>query len=583
MELLDIKDPKSYEPLNEKIYAVGIDFGTTNSLVAYSIDKKPFILKNEDDESLTKSIYRLGDIELKSIKRLIGKSYEEIMESNYLHNNYDKILVNDNGRIKLRILDNLYSPVEIAAEILKKIKNYSSIRLGCEVDSCVITVPAYFNENAKSEIKFAAKLAGFNVLRLIAEPTSAAYSYGLDNANEGYYLVYDFGGGTFDVSLIKMKMGVFNVIATAGDNLLGGDDIDIAFRNYLSSNLCETSIEIAQSIKEKLSKEIEVIYNSKKISRNDFNGIINSFIDRTIKISSDLISRSEINIKNILGIILVGGSSRIPLVREKLKDKFNLELFDNQDPETIVALGAGLVAENLTFKNNNLIIDILPLSIGLEIYGGFVEKIIERNTQIPFSVKKQYTTYADNQTAMKFHIVQGERELVKDCRSIGFFELKNISPMKAGFAKIELTFTIDADCLISIEAHDIISHNREKIEINSSYGITNQEINQMLEIAYKNAQEDHNDRLLLEYKIKGKDLIKSINILISEYSDKIDKSDLLEITTSIDNLEKAISDKDSNFIRENTKKLKDLSNFLVEMKLNHDILSVIKGQNINNI
>jgi molecular chaperone HscA len=583
MELLEIQDLKKPEDNKKRICAVGIDFGTTNSLVAYSIDKKPFILKNENDQDLTKSLYNIGGIDLKSIKRLIGKSYEEITKSDCLHINYDKILVNDSGKIKLRILEKLYSPVEIAAKILKKIKDYASIRIGSEVESCVITVPSYFDETAKNEIKIATQIAGLDVLRIITEPTSASYAYGLDNKKEGNYLVYDFGGGTFDISLISMKMGVFKVASIAGDNLLGGDDLDIAFRDYLSNNFCETSIEKAQQLKEELSEKNEILYFDKKLNREDFNQVINSIVDRTIKIVSDLLNSSDINIENILGIILVGGSSKIPLVRQKLKEKFRLELFFDQDPETIVALGAALVAENLTFKNNNLILDVVPLSIGIETYGGFVERVIERNTHIPYSIKKQYTTYADNQTAIKFHIVQGEREMAKDCRSIGFFELQNIPPTKAGLPKIEVTFTIDADGLISIIAEEKNSAIYQELQINATYGVSDKEIDEMLKNAYKNAEKDYNERILLESEIKGRDLIRSINFLLSEYSNKVEKIHIDRITEGIEKLDDAILGKDLNLIQNNIKELNDLSNFLVEMKLNHDILSVIKGKNINNI
>jgi molecular chaperone HscA len=583
MELLEIQDSRDKVAETKKICAVGIDFGTTNSLVSYSLNRNPEILLNEEGNELTKSILKIDEVNLKSIKRLVGKSYDEIAKSDYLQDNYKKILVNKDGKIKLSISEKLYSPVEIVAEILKKIKNYATIRIGTEIEACVLTVPAYFDETAKNEMKFAAKLAGLNVLRLLSEPTAACYSYGLNDKKEGYYLIYDFGGGTFDVSLINMKMGVFKVIATDGDNLLGGDDLDIAFRKYLSKDFDSISLEIVGKLKEELSEKEEIIYLGKKISRADFHSSISELINRTIRIVSNLLLTSGINIKDILGIVLVGGSSKISLVQQRLKEKFKLPLFTDKDPETIVALGAGLVAENLTFKNNNLILDVVPLSIGIETYGGFMERMIERNSTIPCSVKKQYTNYADNQTAMKFHILQGEREMAKDCRSIGFFELKNIPPMKAQMAKIEVLFTVDVDGLISIEAIDTISKNYEKIEIQQTYGISNDEIDQMLRNAYQNLEKDHNERLLLESELKAKDLIKSINSIISDLSKEIEEDKIDSVLDSIADLENSISDRELMRIKSDTKKLKEISNFLVEMKLNRDILSVIKGKNINDI
>ncbi len=582
MELIDIQDSKGFLESKEKICAVGIDFGTTNSLIAYSVDKKPFILKNNDNKDLTKSIFHIDGIELKSIKRLIGKSYNEINKK-YLPNNYHEILVDDDDKIKLKINGKLYSPIEIVVQILKKIKNYGSFRLGEDVSACVLTVPAYFDENAKNEIKFAANLAGLEVLRLINEPSAAAYAYGLDDKAEGLYLVYDFGGGTFDVSLINMKMGVFKVIATNGDNLLGGDDIDISFRDYLAKTIKDISQEIAQQIKESLSEKTEIIIDNHTFYRKEFEESIEYIIDKTIEISSDLLRRSEIDKDKILGIILVGGSSKIPLVRKKLKERLNLNLFCEKNPETIVALGASLVAENLTYKNNNLILDIVPLSIGVEIYGGFVEKIIERNTHIPCSITKQYTTYADNQTAMKFHIVQGEREMAKDCRSIGFFELKNIPPMKAGLPKIDVIFKVDEDGLISIKAEERNSKQSNELIVKSTYGISQEDIDRMLKNAYVNAATDHHEKILLQAEMKGKDLIKSVNILLSECSHDLNENEINRIEESIRDLDLAIKDKNIQTIKDITKNLKDLSNFIVEMKLSNDILSVIKGKNIKDI
>ena len=583
MELLNIEEPEINNSRKFEIKtAIGIDFGTTHSLAAFSKDK-PFIIQNENNDNLTKSIFSFGNIELKSIKRLLGRSYEEITAGEFLPPNYRELLVNIDGKIKLQLGGALVSPLEIAAKILERIRKYASKNLQEEITACVFTVPAHFDEVAKNELRIAAHIAGLEVLRIISEPTAACYAYGLDKKKEGTYIVYDFGGGTFDVSVLEMKMGVFKVIGTGGDNLLGGDDIDIAFKNYIQEIGCKITLEEAKSLKEQLSSNDKVEFQNIYITRTKFQQIISPIIEKTINMTNKLLYDMEIN-KQPLGVILVGGSSRIPIIAEKLKCATQLPILKDQDPDIIVALGAAIIARNLTCrKHDNLIIDVTPLSLGIEIEGGLFEKVIQRNTPIPCSMTRTYSTGIDNQTAMKFHILQGERELAKDCRSIGFFELKNITPQKAGITKIDVKFVVDTDSMLSVYAKDSRTGNESKIEILPKYGITENEIINTLKLAYSNAKQDHKEKLFLEAKASAEKLVKFIEDNVQECKEALELNFVNKIDKCLKETKNNISFQNTGMININIKELKSVSTFFVDKKLDRDIVSVIKGKNINKL
>lgn len=467
MQFIEIQEPNTKTRKQE--LAIGIDFGTTNSLVAFSRNHKPYVI------DMVPSIVGLDDS--------------------------GKLWVMDEGvRSVKRLLSNNetnHNPVEISAVIFSYLKSVAEAHLEAEVTKAVVTVPAYFDDHARTAVIFAAKLAGLEVLRLISEPTAAAYAYGLENKSEGVYLVYDLGGGTFDVSVLNMQMGVFQVLAVGGDSRLGGDDID----ELLAKEMNISPLE-AKKLKESLAQGL--------IPIEKFNYIIFPIINRTIEITRRVLSEID---RPLDGIILVGGSTRIPLIKEELARHFNLPIFDDVDPDRVVALGAALQAENLTSSSSDLLIDVVPLSLGMELMGGLHEKIIMRNTPIPTSVTKEFTTYADNQKAMQFHIVQGERELVADCRSLAKFELA-LSPAKAGTHRVEITFTIDADGLVSVSARDKQTDLAHKIELKPTYGLSNEEMMFMLEEAYKNAEVDHGARRVREAEMEAQRAIDKLKTII---------------------------------------------------------------------
>ncbi len=612
MQIIKINEPgESEKSDSHDEIVIGIDFGTTNSLAAFSNKSKPEIIKMPDGAELLHSIINIVDNRIiigkkdiaknfvRSIKRLLAKSSQEI-KNNIRLNSLSDIISLDEQIPKVQLNNSNKTLPYIASYLFKYLKSYSESALGKTIKKAVISVPAYFDDAAKGQILLAANLANLEVVRLIAEPTAAAYAYGLQSKKEGTYLVYDLGGGTFDISILSMQSGILQVIATGGDNMLGGDDIDIILAQHLAqitnSELNENLILQAKEIKEKLSYEKEtddkkinnkktnaknIIFDSNIISREKYEELITPIIDRTIKIAKNTLYDAEE--PELDGIILVGGSTRIPIISSRLQNSFSAPVYNDLDPDKIVALGAALQAENLSSQSNSLLIDVVSLSLGLELHGGMVEKLIMRNTPIPFSITKEFTTHTDNQTGMKFHIVQGEREMVKDCRSLAHFELKNIPPMKAGKARIEVTFTIDANGILSVIAKEIETGIAHNIEIKPSYGLSEKEINADLHSAYSNAKQDHKERLLVESRNQAKSLIEGLQKAIEETPDILSNEENNQLNVAINSLQIVINSDNRDKILLKIEELNKIAENFIQKHLDKGVELHLKNRHIDKI
>ncbi len=604
MQIIEIEEPGTESWQDEIV--VGIDFGTTNSLIAYSKNRKPQTASSFGNKGLLASVIYYDDRNdnfligenrgqkgsIVSIKRLLAKSYQEIQATDILHKMLSGFSLTSThpSTPKLKFKDREYSFPELASKIFTCLKQNAELEFGETITKAVISVPAHFDDASRGAVLLAAKIAGFEVLRLIAEPTAAAYAYGFHKKSEGAYMVYDFGGGTFDVSILNMQTGILQVVATGGDNLLGGDDIDYILAEYIAEKLDTDLVPSlylkAKELKEELSVNMSVSFDVQgkilEINREVFENLISPIIAKTIKIAKNTLFDADVPID---GIILVGGTTRIPLITESLRKTFGAKVFCDIDPDRAVVIGAALQAENLSSNSNqhSLLIDVLPLSLGLELYGGIVEKIIMRNTAIPFSITKNFTTHIDNQTGMQFHILQGEREMVKDCRSLAQFELQNIPPMKAGMAKIEVTFAIDTDGILSVTAKENTIGVAQNIELKPSYGMDQTEINDILENAFKNAPLDYHTRLLTQTKIDAQNVILGIEKAMIDTPDILNTHEKKEIIVLIDSLKNTINSDNRDKILAQIEQLnKSAANF-IEKHLNSGTKLLLEGRYINDI
>ncbi|ABV73156.1 chaperone protein HscA [Rickettsia canadensis str. McKiel] len=644
MQIIEIKEPEQADFKQERQIAVGIDFGTTNSLIAVSTNRKVKVIKTIDDKELipttiefTDGNFTIGNNNgLRSIKRLFGKTLKEILNTPILFSLVKDYLDINSDKPKLNFANKRMRIPEIAAEVFIYLKNQAEKQLKTNITKAVITVPAHFNDAARGEVILAAKIAGLEVLRLIAEPTAAAYAYGLnknrltrklpyreefvgnmlqhstatykavredpssglthklplevelpeESNQNGYYLVYDLGGGTFDVSILNIQEGIFQVIATNGDNMLGGDDIDVVITQYLCNKFdlpdSIDTLQLTKKVKETLTYEDNFNNDNISLNKQTLELLILPLIKRTINIAKECLEQA--GNPNIDGVILVGGATRISLIKNELYKAFKVDILSDIDPDKAVVWGAALQAENLiTPHTNSLLIDVVPLSLGMELYGGIVEKIIMRNTPIPISVVKEFTTYADNQTGIQFHILQGEREMAVDCRSLARFELKGLPPMKAGDIRVEVTFAIDADGILSVSAYEKISHTSHTIEVKPNHGIDKTEIDIMLEKAYKNAKIDYTTRLLQEAVINAESLIFNIERAIAKLTTLLSESEISIINSLLDNIKEAARTRDPILINNSIKDFKSKIQKSIDTKFNIIINDLLKGKNINHI
>lgn len=578
--LIQITDPSAVKANTDEPYAIGIDFGTTHCVVGLirndaieliPLDKEsvllPSIVNYQADQPYVGSKAALEPDAIHSIKRIIGRSMGEI-ESILAHHPFT-VVQTDQG-IKLNTEMGLQDPVQVASAIFKHIKHQSETYLNQDVTDAVVTVPAYFDEAARASIKDAAMLGGLNVLRLVAEPTAAALAYGIDDAKEGIYIVYDLGGGTFDVSILRMTHGVFQVLATGGDAFLGGDDIDSLIVDYFLPNNQLTNeqrrgaLYQGRQVKERLSTQVKATFDAPLgdrcvLKRESFEGLIKPLIDKTIEITHETLKNAHVDILAIQGIILVGGSTRIPAIEAELKSSFNVSIFQSLNPDEVVAMGAARQAHLLTRGGDSVLIDVSPLSLGVEMMGGIIDKIIPRNSPIPIRKAQNFTTFQDNQTGIVINVVQGERELAKDCRSLGKFILSGIPPMPAGIAIVNVVFALDADGLLSVTAKEENTGIVQTVVVKPTYGLTEDAMKDMILDSHHHAQADMKKRLLNQAQIEAKQLIKVVELALITDGDILSKEEKIAIQTAARALSDVLLSDDRDHIQDSINYLNQLT------------------------
>ena len=618
MALLQISEPGQSPDPHQRRIAVGIDLGTTHSLVAALRNGVAECLPDAQGRVMLPSVVRYADAQRRQIgyealehqtqdpgntiasaKRLMGRSLQDIAHVSQL----PYALIDSGGMVQVQTIAGPKSPVEISADILATLRYRAEDTFNDDLFGAVITVPAYFDDAQRQATKDAAKLAGLNVLRLINEPTAAAIAYGLDNGSEGVFAVYDLGGGTFDISVLRLSQGVFEVMATGGDSALGGDDYDRALVNWMleQSGLQVHSPEDqavllaqARACKEALSSQdictVDIELSSGSVdlslSRDQFESVAAPLTQRTLAAVRKTLRDAKLTPQDVDGVVMVGGSTRMPHVKQSVHEYFGKQPLINLNPDEVVALGASIQANQLAGnhpKGDLLLLDVIPLSLGIETMGGLVERIVPRNQTIPTAMAQDFTTYQDGQTALALHVVQGERDLVADCRSLARFELRGIPPMAAGAARIRVTFTVDADGLLQVSAVEQHSGVEAAITVKPSYGLGDEQIARMLQESFTTAQEDIRARALVEARVDADRMLLATQSALAADADLLSSAELASVKGLMDALRASRESQDAAHIEAATTALAKGTEAFAASRMNRGIQQALAGQNIENI